>query len=277
MLLANVCAAKFLEENSKSFLYRNHESPDLLKWEQLRKSLATLGISGDNGGPTSKTVQNLLSQIALHRSGEIYQHLVLKSLQQAMYEPDKKGHFGLALDSYTHFTSPIRRYPDLLVHRAIKSILLGIEQADCAIEDNLTNLGMSCSQTERRAEAAGWAVDAWLKCDYLLDLVGETLDGVVAGVTEFGLFVELNGYFIQGLLHVTNIGNDYYKYYPNRVSLVGESSGQAFSLGDAIRVKIVSVEPAQGKIDLIVESSIQKKKKRKKRFSKHRRRRGSAH
>ena len=194
-----------------------------------------------------------------------------------MYEPDKKGHFGLALDSYTHFTSPIRRYPDLLVHRAIKSILLGIEQADGAIEDNLTNLGMSCSQTERRAEAAGWAVDAWLKCDYLLDLVGETLDGVVAGVTEFGLFVELNGYFIQGLLHVTNIGNDYYKYYPNRVSLVGESSGQAFSLGDAIRVKIVSVEPAQGKIDLIVESSIQKKKKRKKRFSKHRRRRGSAH
>jgi ribonuclease R len=272
-----VCAAKFLEENSKSFLYRNHESPDLLKWEQLRKSLATLGISVDSGGPTSKTVQNLLSQIALHRSGDIYQHLVLKSLQQAMYEPDKKGHFGLALDSYTHFTSPIRRYPDLLVHRAIKSILLGIEQADGAIEDNLTNLGMSCSQTERRAEAAGWAVDAWLKCDYLLDLVGETLDGVVAGVTEFGLFVELDGYFIQGLLHVTNIGNDYYKYYPNRVSLVGESSGQAFSLGDAIRVKIVSVEPAQGKIDLIVESSIQKKKKRKKRFSKQRRRRGSAH
>ena len=277
MLLANVCAAKFLEENSKSFLYRNHESPDLLKWEQLRKSLATLGISVDSGGPTSKTVQNLLSQIAPHRSGEIYQHLVLKSLQQAMYEPHKKGHFGLALDSYTHFTSPIRRYPDLLVHRAIKSILLGIEQADGAIEDNLTNLGMSCSQTERRAEAAGWAVDAWLKCDYLLDLVGETLDGVVAGVTEFGLFVELNGYFIQGLLHVTNIGNDYYKYYPNRVSLVGESSGQAFSLGDAIRVKIASVEPAQGKIDLIVESSIQKKKKRKKRFSKHRRRRGSTH
>ena len=115
------------------------------------------------------------------------------------------------------------------------------------------------------------------RCYYLLDLVGETLDGVVAGVTEFGLFVELNGYFIQGLLHVTNIGNDYYKYYPNRVSLVGESSGQAFSLGDAIRVKIVSVEPAQGKIDLIVENSIQKKKKRKKRFSKHRRRRGSAH
>ena len=277
MLLANVCAAKFLEENSKSFLYRNHESPDLLKWEQLRKSLATLGISVDSGGPTSKTVQNLLSEIALHRSGDIYQHLVLKSLQQAMYEPDKKGHFGLALDSYTHFTSPIRRYPDLLVHRAIKSILLGIEQADGAIEDNLTNLGMSCSQTERRAEAAGWAVDAWLKCDYLLDLVGETLDGVVAGVTEFGLFVELDGYFIQGLLHVTNIGNDYYKYYPNRVSLVGESSGQAFSLGDAIRVKIASVEPAQGKIDLIVESNVQKKKKRKKRFSKHRRRRGRTH
>ena len=120
-------------------------------------------------------------------------------------------------------------------------------------------------------------MDAWLKCDYLLDLVGDTVDGVVAGVTEFGLFVELNGYSIQGLLHVTNIGNDYYKYYPNRVSLVGESSGQAFSLGDAIRVKIASVEPAQGKIDLIVESSIQKKKKRKKRFSKHRRRRGSAH
>ena len=119
-------------------------------------------------------------------------------------------------------------------------------------------------------------MDAWLKCDYLLDLVGQTVDGVVAGVTEFGLFVELNGYFIQGLLHVTNIGNDYYKYYPNRVSLVGESSGQAFSLGDAIRVKIASVEPAQGKIDLIFESNIQKKKEEKA-FSKHRRRRGSAH
>ena len=277
MLLANVCAAKFLEKNSRSFLYRNHESPDILKWEQLRKSFATLGISVGRGDLTPKTVQNLLSEIAMHRSGEIYQHLVLKSLQQAMYEPDKKGHFGLALDSYTHFTSPIRRYPDLLAHRAIKSILRGIEQAEGAIEDNFINLGLSCSQTERRAEAAGWAVDAWLKCDYLLDLVGETVDGFVAGVTEFGLFVELRGYFIQGLLHVTNLGNDYYKYYPNRVSLVGESSGQAFSLGDQIRVKIASVEPAQGKIDLIVESSSQKKAKGKKRLSKHRRRRGRTH
>ena len=115
-------------------------------------------------------------------------------------------------------------------------------------------------------------MDAWLKCDYLLDLVGETVEGFVAGVTDFGLFIELRGYFIQGLLHVTNIGNDYYKYYPNRVSLVGESSGQAFSLGDQIRVKIASVEPAQGKIDLTVESSLQKKTNRKKRRGKHRRR-----
>ena len=278
MLLANVCAAKFLEENSMGFLYRNHESPDILNWEQLRKTLATLGISVVGGNPTPKAVQNLLSEIAMHRSGEICQHLVLKSLQQAMYEPYKKGHFGLALDSYTHFTSPIRRYPDLLAHRAIKSILRGTEKVDAGtIEDNLAYLGLSCSQTERRAETAGRAVDAWLKCDYLRHLVGESIDGLVAGVTEFGLFVDLRGYFIQGLLHVTNLGNDYYKYYPNRVALVGESSGQGFSLGDSIRVKIASVEPTQGKIDLIIEGSIQKNKKRKKHLSKHRRRRGRMH
>ena len=264
MLLTNVCAAKFLEEKSRPFLYRNHEQPDLLKLEQLKQTLSMIGFSLETSDVSSKVIQELLVRILDRPKGEIYQQLVLKSLRQAVYEPENKGHFGLALDSYAHFTSPIRRYPDLLAHRSIKSILDGSESSEEYSYDDLVELGISCSESERRAEFAGWAVDTWLKCDYLLSRVGDTVEGWIAGVTDFGLFIELEGYFVQGLLHVTNLGDDYYKFYPNSSSLVGASSGRVFRFGESIKVKISNIEPAQGKIELQLAQGVAVRKGRRK-------------
>jgi len=266
MLLTNVCAAKFLEEKSRRFLYRNHEQPDLLKLEQLKQTLSIIGFSLEIHDVSSKAIQELLVRLLDRPKGEIYQQLVLKSLRQAVYESDNKGHFGLALDAYTHFTSPIRRYPDLLAHRSIKSILDGSDGSDEYSYDDLVGLGISCSEAERRAEFAGWAVDTWLKCDYLLSRVGDTVEGWIAGVTDFGLFIELSGYFVQGLLHITNLGDDYYKFYPNSSSLVGASSGRVFRFGESINVKISNIEPAQGKIELqLVQGEAVRKGRRKER------------
>lgn len=270
MLLTNVCASKFLEERSSQFLYRNHESPDPIKLNQLKQVLSTIGFALDLNELTPKYLQELLVRILDKPKGEIYQQLVLKSLKQAMYQPENKGHFGLALDSYTHFTSPIRRYPDLLAHRCMKSVLHGSDLSEVYSYDDLIEFGRVCSETERRAEIAGWAVDTWLKCDYLLNRIGDTLEGWIAGVTDFGLFIELNGYFVQGLLHVTNLGDDYYRFYPNSSSLVGESSGRAFRFGESIRVKISSIEPAQGKIELGLDQGVSIKKRNRKKKGRRR-------
>ncbi len=261
MLLTNVCAARFLKENSAPFLYRNHELPDPIKLDRLKRVLSTIGFQLELTEVRPRVLQELLVRILDSPKGKIYQQLVLKSLRQAVYEPENKGHFGLALDGYTHFTSPIRRYPDLLAHRSMKSVLNGCMSAKEYSYNDLVDLGRVCSETERRAEVAGWAVDTWLKCDYLLNRVGDTVEGWIAGVTEFGLFIELNDYFVQGLLHVANLGDDYYKYYPNSSSLVGESSGRAYRFGDSIMVKIFSIEPAQGKIDLRLEQGFAARKR----------------
>ncbi|MDC0214376.1 ribonuclease R [Gammaproteobacteria bacterium] len=270
MLLTNVCAAEFLQTNSVAFLFRNHEKPDLMKLEQLKQTLNVSGFTIDFQKVSPKSFQDLLFNVLSRPKGEIYQQLILKSLQQAVYEPDKKGHFGLALESYTHFTSPIRRYPDLLVHRAIKGLLNKSSESGQLPYDELVDLGIGCSETERRAEFASWAVDNWLKCDFLLDRVGDTIDGWIAGVTDFGLFVELEGYFVQGLLHVTNLGNDYYRFVPNSLALVGESSGRAFRFGESIQVKIEHIEVAQGKIELHLPQARSSKKGRQKRKGRRR-------
>jgi ribonuclease R len=176
--------------------------------------------------------------------------MIIRSLAQAVYQPDNIGHFGLALEAYAHFTSPIRRYPDLLVHRAIRHVLKG-GTAD-NFEHSLTEmdvLGQETSQRERRADEASRDVTAFLKCEFMRDRVGDTFPGVITGVTDFGIFVQLTGLQVDGLVHVANLGRDYFRYEEDRKTLVGERSGERFTLGDQLIVRVARVDPSERKID----------------------------
>ena len=256
MIAANVCAALFVEACDRGSLYRVHEPPEASKTEELRQALAVAGVRLPGGVLDPAAIQQALTRLPAGADDWLYAQLALRSLQQAVYTPDNQGHFGLALQRYMHFTSPIRRYPDLLVHRAIKSELARMHGSSKKLHppssDELHWLGEQCSQFERRAESAAWFVEGWLKCDYLKREEGNTLDGVVAAVTEFGLFVELEGYYVQGLLHVANLGDDYFHFNAQSFSLVGERSGRQFRLGDRLQVLVAEVEPSQGKIDLLL-------------------------
>jgi ribonuclease R len=248
MISANVCAARFLEEHSTGALYRVHEPPKGDKAEQVRQSFASAGVRLGRGELTPDAIRAALSHLSERPDRWIFEMLVLRSLTQAVYSPANKGHFGLALPRYMHFTSPIRRYADLVVHRAIKSVLHG--KSSTMTEDWLIACGEQISMTERRAESVGWGVEGWLKCEYVADRVGEVFDGVVMGVTEFGLFVELSGFYVQGLLHISELGSDYFQYQPIAQALVGDRSGRRFTLGDPLAVKLVDVQPSLGRLDL---------------------------
>jgi ribonuclease R len=248
MILANVAAASYLEDHDRLGMYRVHEGPEGEKLDTLASAFALAGIRWQKGEVTPKKLQSALATLENDDRRWLYETLVLRSLKQAVYTPENKGHFGLALDRYMHFTSPIRRYSDLLVHRAIKAVLHN--RGDIASMEDMVALGVQISSTERRAEEVGWAVDAWLKADFLKDRVGEEFDGVVASVTDFGLFVELTGIYVQGLLHISELGRDYYNFQPAAMSLVGERSGQVYTLGQAVKVRLTGVRPAQGKLDL---------------------------
>ena len=253
MIAANVCAATFLEDQGWGGLYRVHEPPDTGKLEDLRQALAVAGVRLPKGEVSSHVLQSALSRLPKHADQWLYGQLALRTMQQAIYTPNNAGHFGLALQRYMHFTSPIRRYPDLVVHRLIKAILAARRDArgpKIPNADQLVWLGEETSNHERRAESAGWMVDGWLKCDYLQAHVGEPLSGIVAAVTDFGLFVELDGFYVQGLLHVSGLGQDYFSFNARTQSLVGERSGKRYAMGDTLRVVVRHVEPAQGKIDL---------------------------
>jgi ribonuclease R len=250
MIAANVCAAEFIEKafGPKQGMYRVHEPPAAEKLEQLKQALALAGVRLPHGDLTPRGLKAATDQLAGKENRWLFEMMVLRSLMQAVYTPDNKGHFGLGLARYMHFTSPIRRYADLLVHRTIKAILGG-GAAPYATEA-LLEIGMRISATERRAESAGWAVDAWLKCEYVAPRVGETFDGIVMGVTEFGLFVELKGFYVQGLLHISELGSDYFQYQPQSLALVGERTGRRFTLGDSLSVILTDVVPEEGKLDL---------------------------
>ena len=252
MIAANVSAAQFLESVEVPSLYRVHEPPDPMKLEELTQMLAYAGVRLKAGDVAPKDLQQALLTLPKGANKWLFGQLALRTMQQAVYTPENKGHYGLALERYMHFTSPIRRYPDLLVHRAIKS-RVGSKRSRIPGLDELHYLGGTTSQYERRAESAGWMVEGWLKCDYLRDRVGDVLPGIIAAVTDFGLFVELDGYFVQGLVHVSSLGSDYFQYHPRSMSLVGERSGRKFVMGDQVRVIIKEVEPSQGKIDLAIE------------------------
>jgi len=246
MLAANVCASDFLKEHAHPALYRIHEGPTPEKLENLHEFLKEFGL-GLTGGdePHAKDYAKLLSKVKGRPDEQLLQTVMLRSLQQAVYSPDNAGHFGLAYESYTHFTSPIRRYPDLLIHRAIKAVLNG----DKYRPGKWAELGVHCSMTERRADDATRDVDAWLKCYYMQDKIGDSFNGSVAGVTGFGIFVALDDIYVEGLVHVTELGNDYFHFDAAKHQLLGERSGQRFRLGDRVRVKVVRVDLESAKID----------------------------
>jgi ribonuclease R len=251
MLSANVAAARFLQRHRLPTLYRVHEGPTQEKLTRLKGFLSELGLGlGGGDKPSPKDYAMLLKRSLGRPDFHLIQTVILRSLSQAVYSPEKRGHFGLALDAYTHFTSPIRRYPDLLVHRAIRHILHGGSNKDFSHTlQTLVGLGEHCSMTERRADEAVWDAIEWLKCEFMLDKVGDIFDGVVTGVTGFGLFVELQGVFVEGLVHVTALHNDYYHFDPVGHRLRGERSGQVYRLGDNIRVRIMRVDLDERKID----------------------------
>ncbi|HYN54060.1 MAG TPA: ribonuclease R [Methylotenera sp.] len=246
MLAANVCAANFLESHEHPALYRIHEGPTPEKLELLRAFMGEFGF-GVGGGdtPHAKDYGKLIAKIKERPDAQLLQTVLLRSMMQAVYSPDNVGHFGLAYEAYAHFTSPIRRYPDLLIHRAIKAVLNG----DKYKAGDWSALGIQCSMTERRADDATRDVTNWLKCFYMQDKIGEVFEGTVAGVTSFGLFVALDGVYVEGLLHVTELGNDYFHYDKTRHEMAGERTGVRYRLGDRLTVKVVRVDLETTKID----------------------------
>ena len=251
MIAANVQAAKFLKKNRIQGLYRVHAKPDPDRFDELRRFLVTLDLKvphPDHIEP--RQFNKLLRQVKDRPDSAAISMQMLRSLTHAEYTPDNIGHFGLALDSYAHFTSPIRRYPDLLVHRALRHIIRGGKPARYDYDRQaMVRLGAITSAHERRAEDATRDVEAWLKCQYMVDRQGETYDGVVTGVTNFGLFVQLNELMIDGLVHVTSLPNDYYHYDAGRQQLVGERTGRSFGLGESMRVLVHRVDMETRRID----------------------------
>ncbi len=246
MLAANVCASDFLQSREQPALYRVHEGPTPEKLEKLRTFLSEFGFGlGGGDEPRARDYAKLLEQIKTRPDALLLQTVMLRSLRQAVYSPDNVGHFGLAYEAYTHFTSPIRRYPDLLVHRAIKAALEGGKQS----AGDWDAIGLHCSQTERRADDATRDVVSWLKCFYMQDKVGEEFEGSVSAVVPFGLFVALDDIFIEGLVHISDLGTDYFHFDEARHELAGERTGMRYRLSDRIRVQVVRVDLATTKID----------------------------
>lgn len=266
MILANIASARFVEKNQEPALFRDHDRPSEDSITSFRTVLGELGLSLPGGSkPQPIDYADLLKQIADRPDAEMLQTMLLRSMKQAVYDPENRGHFGLALASYAHFTSPIRRYPDLLLHRAIK-YLLAKEQG--TLKGNTTptggyhydmqqmlQLGQHCSMTERRADEATRDVADWLKCDFMQDQVGNIFNGVISSVTGFGFFVRLNDLFIDGLVHVSTLDNDYYRFDAVGQRLIGESGGRTYRLGDAVEVRVDAVHMDERKIDFALISS----------------------
>lgn len=250
MLAANVCASTFLKRHRHPMLYRIHEGPTPEKLATLRAFLSEFGLTLTGGeDPRALDYANLLTSIKTRRDAQLLQTVLLRSLQQAVYSPENAGHFGLAYESYTHFTSPIRRYPDLLVHRAIKAALTKqrYRPGDWAA------LGAHCSLTERCADDATRDVVSWLKCYYMRDRVGESFDGSISAVTGFGIFVALDDIYVEGLVHVSELGNDYYHFDAARHQLFCARTKRRFRLADRVHVKLVRVDLERMRIDFTLD------------------------
>ncbi|PZU42431.1 MAG: ribonuclease R [Acidovorax sp.] len=286
MLAANVCSADFIGHAGRAGLYRVHEGPTPEKQEILRAYLKAMGVGMSIGDDPRPAEFQAIAEATKDRVDAQQIHtMLLRSMQQAIYTPVNSGHFGLAFEAYTHFTSPIRRYPDLLVHRVIKSILSGTKyvlpalptpgEAQFKLAKRLASkggessarpsktggvisvretqaweaAGLHCSANERRADEASRDVEAWLKCQYMREHLGEEYSGVVSAVTSFGIFVTLDALYVEGLVHITELGGEYFKFDEARQELRGERTGIRYAIGARVRVQVSRVDLDGRKID----------------------------
>lgn len=256
MLAANVCAADFIIQNKQPCLFRVHQGPTPEKLLALHQFLNEAGLALTGGNtPTALDYAALVQRLHGRPDAPVLQTVLLRSMQQAVYTPNNQGHFGLAYEAYTHFTSPIRRYPDLMVHRTIKSILAGKK----AKKENWEQLGNQCSSTERRADDASREVTNWLKTHYMRDKIGQEFIGTVSAVTGFGLFVLLNDLYVEGLVHISELAEDYFRYDKARHRLVGEKNGLIYKLGDSLHVKVMRADLELARVDFALAAIPTKK------------------
>ena len=262
MILANVAAAKTLEKNKAEALFRVHAEPDPDRLTAFLSYLAEVGITHRIGSDINpQDLTDVITKIQGRPDQELIQTMLLRSMKQAVYDHENIGHFGLSLEAYAHFTSPIRRYPDLVVHRALKAIVDKQQQRKNLSGgkrysvDEVEALGEQCSMAERRADDATRDVSDWLKCEFMLDHVGDSFEGVIASVTNFGFFVRLTEFGIDGLVHITALDSDYYRYDEVKQHLIGERAGTIYRLGDQLEVKVASVNLDERKIDFILPTS----------------------
>ena len=276
MLAANVAAARHLLRHKMPALYRIHEKPSAEKLTDLGEFLGELGLRLEGGtDPTAKDYANLLEEVKDRPDFHVIQVVLLRSMMQAVYSDNNVGHFGLAFPAYTHFTSPIRRYPDLMVHRALRHLLSGdAPEAFEYTHQHLAAMGEHCSATERRADDATRDAADTLKCEFMLDKVGETFGGVISGVNSFGIFVELDGIFVSGLVHITALDYDYFHFDPVGHRLTGDRTGKVYRLGDTLRVKVAAVNIDDRKIDFVLADQVAGPGKRQPKPGGGRRRRG---
>ncbi len=251
MITANSAAARYLNGKKMPKLLRIHEGPNADKLFNLKKFLGGLGlVLGGGNQPTPLDYMALMESIKDRQDAHLIQTVLLRSMSQAVYSPDSKGHFGLALEAYAHFTSPIRRYPDLLVHRAIRHTLQG-KKAESFIYGipDMVILGEHCSANERRADDATRDVVSWLKCEYMMDKIGEEFSGIISAVTSFGFFVELAEIYVEGLVHISHLGQDYFNFDPITYQLKGERTNTVYRLGDSVQVRVARVDLDEKKMD----------------------------
>lgn len=251
MLSANICAAKFLQKYESPGLYRVHQGPTEEKLKKLQQFLGEIGLGfPSHRDPVPSDYAHILRVIQDRPDAHMIQTLLLRSMSQAIYSPDNRGHFGLAYEAYAHFTSPIRRYPDLLVHRAIKNIL---QKKKTTLDTNfLIKAGNHCSMTERRADDATNEVSDWLQCEFMMDKVGQEFDGVISGVMNFGVFVELIKIYTEGLVHISALPDDYYQFDAIKHCLYSERTGRRFRLGDKIKIMVAKVNLDRREIDFVL-------------------------
>ncbi len=286
MLYANVSAARLLDKLKIPALYRVHEKPEVDKVEYVREFLNGFGIDlGGGSHPDPADYQAAINQLRGKKNGHVLQISILRSMQQAVYQPENRGHFGLSFSHYTHFTSPIRRFPDLLTHRAIKSVIHGdrqckeVEKSEKPqkqkfypfTKESVVAMGEHLSFAERRADDAVYEVLEWVKCDYVSEHVGDDFEGAITSVTKFGFFVELNELYVEGLVHISTLTRDYYHFDQGNGQLIGERTGEAFGMGDVVVVQVARVDVDERKIDfeLVSHSPLRRARRKKVKTKKH--------